>query len=184
MLISFRYTNSIWAFHLTEEHQHFHGSKCEAALQSTVVNAFFVELTITFISRIVALKTERMSNTNLVIMINSLTTVLLSLSGNFSFSSSFDCQITVQSRREDQLILLWVIKLICFSFYNLTAQDSSGGFFNPVLASALTLNCEGNDLFEHFIVYWVGSLIGGLMARYIHTTSLMRTDQKLRKKTD
>lgn len=106
MLISFRYTNSIWAFHLTEEHQHFHGSKCEAALQSTVVNAFFVELTITFISRIVALKTERMSNTNLVIMINSLTTVLLSLSGNFSFSSSFDCQITVQSRREDQLILL------------------------------------------------------------------------------
>jgi hypothetical protein len=45
------------------------------------------------------------------------------------------------------------------------AFDSSGGFFNPILASALTLNCAGNNLVEHFFVYWMASLTGSIIAR-------------------
>jgi len=48
------------------------------------------------------------------------------------------------------------------------ALDSSGGFFNPILASALTLNCKGNNFVEHFFVYWAGSLVGGVVARTLH----------------
>ncbi|KAI1290002.1 hypothetical protein HDE_08108 [Halotydeus destructor] len=50
----------------------------------------------------------------------------------------------------------------------LFAMDSSGGYFNPILASALTLNCKGNNFFEHLFVYWVASLTGGIIARTIH----------------
>lgn len=48
------------------------------------------------------------------------------------------------------------------------ALDSSGGFFNPILASALTLNCTGNSLIEHIFVYWLASLTGGIIARTMH----------------
>nr|ARX80212.1 aquaporin [Blomia tropicalis] len=49
----------------------------------------------------------------------------------------------------------------------LIALDTSGGYFNPVLASALTLNCDGNTLVEHIVVYWLGAMIGALLARYM-----------------
>ena len=48
------------------------------------------------------------------------------------------------------------------------ALDSSGGFFNPILASSLTLNCEGNNLIQHIFVYWLGSLAGGMIARTLY----------------
>lgn len=48
------------------------------------------------------------------------------------------------------------------------AFNSSGGFFNPILASALTLNCAGNNLMEHLFVYWLASLTGGIVARTLH----------------
>lgn len=36
------------------------------------------------------------------------------------------------------------------------------------MASALTLGCEGNTLIEHLLVYWIGSIVGGLAARALH----------------
>ncbi|XP_054157711.1 aquaporin-11-like [Oppia nitens] len=56
----------------------------------------------------------------------------------------------------------------------LYALTTTGGFFNPILASALTLNCKGNTLFEHLSVYWIGSLIGSLMARSVYMFILRR----------
>ena len=50
----------------------------------------------------------------------------------------------------------------------ISALNYSGGFFNPILASALTLNCRGNNLAEHIFVYWLASLAGGIVARTIH----------------
>jgi len=46
------------------------------------------------------------------------------------------------------------------------ALDTSGGFFNPILASALTLNCKGESQYEHFVVYWLGSFFGSIVARW------------------
>ncbi|XP_035209554.1 aquaporin-11-like [Stegodyphus dumicola] len=49
----------------------------------------------------------------------------------------------------------------------LAATSTTGGFFNPVLATALTLGCKGNTLMEHIVVYWIGSLVGGFIGRYL-----------------
>ena len=46
-------------------------------------------------------------------------------------------------------------------------MDTSGGFFNPILASALVLNCKGDNLTEHFVVYWLGSIFGSIIARWM-----------------
>ncbi|XP_054721192.1 aquaporin-11-like [Uloborus diversus] len=50
----------------------------------------------------------------------------------------------------------------------LAATSTTGGFFNPVLATALTLGCKGNTLVEHLVVYWIGCLVGGFMARIVY----------------
>ncbi|XP_013788340.1 aquaporin-11-like [Limulus polyphemus] len=60
----------------------------------------------------------------------------------------------------------------------LAALNTTGGFFNPILASALTLGCHGNTIIEHFIVYWIGALIGGLIARVLHQALEGTTKEK------
>jgi len=52
------------------------------------------------------------------------------------------------------------------------ALNTTGGYFNPIMASALTFGCEGNSLFEHLAVYWIGSLVGGIGARWCHKNFL------------
>lgn len=49
------------------------------------------------------------------------------------------------------------------------ALNTTGGYFNPIMASALTLNCKGNTLIEHLIVYWIGALTGGFIAKLMYT---------------
>ncbi|XP_064456807.1 aquaporin-11-like [Ornithodoros turicata] len=50
----------------------------------------------------------------------------------------------------------------------LAALTTTGGYFNPIMASALMLGCEGNTLMEHFLVYWLGALVGGFFGHYLH----------------
>jgi hypothetical protein len=38
------------------------------------------------------------------------------------------------------------------------AFDTSGGYLNPVLATALKFGCRGHTPVEHFIVYWLGEI--------------------------
>ncbi|RWS15048.1 aquaporin-12-like protein, partial [Dinothrombium tinctorium] len=75
--------------------------------------------------------------------------------------------VALESFRFPDKIAMWV-NAIATTILCRAALHTTGGFFNPILASALTLNCKGNNLFEHFTVYWVGALLGGLLARYIH----------------
>ncbi|XP_015789581.1 aquaporin-11 [Tetranychus urticae] len=131
------YIDFIWCFHLTPEHTELHTKRCQAALQTTVLKGFLVEMFITFVSRIVCLESFKL-NERLANYINSMVTVTLVLA----------------------------------------ALDTSGGFFNPILASALTLNCEGNDFLEHFLVYWVGALLGGLLARKLHLMNRQKGKMK------
>jgi len=49
-----------------------------------------------------------------------------------------------------------------------SACDYSGGYFNPVLATSLKLNCPGNTLSEHFIVYWFGSIAGSVASWWLY----------------
>lgn len=49
----------------------------------------------------------------------------------------------------------------------LLALPTTGGYFNPIMASALMLGCAGSTLGQHFGVYWGGALLGGFMGRYL-----------------
>lgn len=51
-------------------------------------------------------------------------------------------------------------------------MNTTGGFFNPILASALMIGCQGHTYLEHFQVYWIGALTGGLLARWMHLNVL------------
>lgn len=53
------------------------------------------------------------------------------------------------------------------------ALNTTGGYFNPIMASALAMGCEGNTLLEHLSVYWIGSLGGGIVARWCHQNFLV-----------
>ncbi|XP_017868390.1 PREDICTED: aquaporin-12 [Drosophila arizonae] len=44
------------------------------------------------------------------------------------------------------------------------AFNFSGGYFNPVLATALKWGCRGHSNLEHIIVYWIGACIGALLS--------------------
>ena len=51
---------------------------------------------------------------------------------------------------------------------NYAACDYSGGYFNPVLATSLKLNCRGNTFAEHFVVYWIGSIAGSVVSWWLY----------------
>lgn len=49
----------------------------------------------------------------------------------------------------------------------LAALTTTGGYFNPIMASALMLGCAGSTTTEHFAVYWAGALMGGFIGRWL-----------------
>lgn len=55
-----------------------------------------------------------------------------------------------------------------------SAFNYSGGYFNPVLATALKWGCSGHTNMEHIIVYWIGACAGAILSvpifkiKYIH----------------
>ncbi|XP_058984864.1 aquaporin-11-like [Musca domestica] len=44
------------------------------------------------------------------------------------------------------------------------AFNFSGGYFNPVLATALKWGCRGHTNLEHIIVYWIGACVGAILS--------------------
>jgi len=51
--------------------------------------------------------------------------------------------------------------LVCAAF------NTSGGYFNPVLATSLKFGCRGHTPMEHFVVYWLGASLGSLGSVYV-----------------
>lgn len=45
------------------------------------------------------------------------------------------------------------------------ALELSGGYFNPILASSLEFGCQGIDVYQHALVFWLGPLVGHVVAR-------------------
>lgn len=45
------------------------------------------------------------------------------------------------------------------------ALDTSGGYFNPILASSLEFGCKGTDFWQHLFVFWLGPIFGHVIAR-------------------
>ncbi|XP_022667030.1 aquaporin-11-like isoform X2 [Varroa jacobsoni] len=62
---------------------------------------------------------------------------------------------------------LWINSVVTVILC-LVGLNSTGGYFNGILASALMFGCGPHGYFEHFVVYWLGNLLGGFFARYLN----------------
>uniref|UniRef100_A0A4D5RB59 Aquaporin n=1 Tax=Scolopendra viridis TaxID=118503 RepID=A0A4D5RB59_SCOVI len=60
----------------------------------------------------------------------------------------------------------------------LAGLNYSGGYFNPVLATSLKYGCRGHNVLEFFLVYWIGSVTGCLVALYLYMFVVSRFTKK------
>lgn len=70
----------------------------------------------------------------------------------------------LERRKFSQRIISMTSSFICTVLVVL-ALELSGGYFNPVLASSLEYGCKGINFYQHAIVFWIGPLLGHIMAR-------------------
>ncbi|KAH8253725.1 hypothetical protein KR032_006631 [Drosophila birchii] len=59
---------------------------------------------------------------------------------------------------------LVVAVVYAFNYVLLAAFNFSGGYFNPVLATALKWGCRGHTHLVHIIVYWIGACAGAVLS--------------------
>ncbi|KAF4517700.1 hypothetical protein B566_EDAN016526 [Ephemera danica] len=54
------------------------------------------------------------------------------------------------------------------------AFDTSGGYFNPLLATGLKVGCRGHTFLQFLAVYWVGSTLGSAAATQVFKMQAVR----------
>ncbi|XP_033252199.1 aquaporin-11-like [Drosophila miranda] len=67
-----------------------------------------------------------------------------------------------------------LVMLLRFQLCPLAAFNFSGGYFNPVLTTALKWGCRGHTNFEHIIVYWIGACVGAVLSVPIYKLPIVR----------
>ncbi|KAK9883120.1 hypothetical protein WA026_001319 [Henosepilachna vigintioctopunctata] len=78
-----------------------------------------------------------------------------------------------------------IINALCSTIIVVAAFDTTGGYFNPALATSLKLGCEGNTFMEHFVTYWAGAIIGSVAAYYIfQSQKVQEYMEKVKPKTE
>lgn len=63
---------------------------------------------------------------------------------------------------------------LIITIYFLQAFQFSGGYFNPVLATALQWSCHGVNNIDHICVYWIGCCIGSIASIYVYRLPYVR----------
>lgn len=61
-----------------------------------------------------------------------------------------------------------------FNYFMFSALNYSGGYFNPVLATALKWGCSGHTNIEHIIVYWLGACTGAILSVPMYRMSAVK----------
>jgi aquaporin related protein len=61
-----------------------------------------------------------------------------------------------------------IAAIVCIAVH--AALGSSGGMYNPMLASVLVAGCKGHSLLEHVIIYWLGATCGAISTFWIYPT--------------
>ncbi|KAH8372836.1 hypothetical protein KR009_006114 [Drosophila setifemur] len=69
---------------------------------------------------------------------------------------------------------LVVAEVYAFNYALLAAFNFSGGYFNPVLATALKWGCRGHTNVEHIIVYWIGACAGAVLSVPVFKLGVVR----------
>ncbi|TMW53633.1 hypothetical protein DOY81_001270 [Sarcophaga bullata] len=88
--------------------------------------------------------------------------------------ATFLCRLTSRTLSAKDLKFGGVIDSFIGMCLVVPALDYTGGYFNPVLATALTFRCNGNTNLEHIIVYWIGTCTGATLSVYFFKVTAIR----------
>lgn len=70
----------------------------------------------------------------------------------------------LERNSSSQRMVSLVCSFLC-SILVVFALELSGGYFNPVLAASLEYGCKGIHVYQHVLVFWLGPLLGHVVAR-------------------
>ncbi|XP_062412899.1 aquaporin 12 [Sardina pilchardus] len=67
---------------------------------------------------------------------------------------------------------------LCLTFLSFAASGSSAGLVNPALAYAVTFNCPGFSFAQYALVYWLGPIVGMILAVFLYMGHVPRLFSK------
>lgn len=152
-LVTFSLVQLFWAMELVHTHKGKAFEECTADLQVPMCMGAFIEALGTCLCRLIA-RWLSFTENRFAGLINAVCTTIIVVAGEFLHN-------------QGHTIFLEFREKISSPFYTVPAFDTTGGYFNPALATSLKLGCEGNTFTEHLVTYWVGSIIGSVAAYYI-----------------
>ena len=92
------------------------------------------------------------------------------------------CRLVARALSDRQHRFAAAIDSFCGTSLVVAGFNYSGGYYNPMLASALKLGCRGHTVAEHLAVYWGAATVGALASTQLYPllrpTLTGRTDVK------
>nr|ARA90647.1 unorthodox aquaporin 12 [Amphibalanus improvisus] len=78
------------------------------------------------------------------------------------------CRLVARALDERQHRFAAAIDSFCATTLVIAGFNYSGGYYNPMLASALKLGCHGHTVTEHLAVYWGAATAGALLSTQLY----------------
>ncbi|XP_043227954.1 aquaporin-11-like [Amphibalanus amphitrite] len=78
------------------------------------------------------------------------------------------CRLVARALHERQHRFATAIDAFCATSLVVAGFNYSGGYYNPMLASALKLGCRGHTVAEHVAVYWCAATAGALLSTQLY----------------
>ena len=78
------------------------------------------------------------------------------------------CRLVARALSDRHHPFATAINSFCGTSLVVAGFDYSGGYYNPMLASALKLGCRGHTVAEHLAVYWGAATIGALASTELY----------------
>lgn len=85
-----------------------------------------------------------------------------------ALSATFTLHYQRWKRRSAPYLVAMVTVLM-----RMVSANKTGGFSNGMVASGLTLGCGTTSYLHHFLVYWVSTLTGGYVAKWLCDNSIL-----------
>lgn len=166
-----RYIQILWALEIVPTHKDRAFEDCTTDLQVPVIIGAFIECVATCICRVVSRVLGEL-NPRCSNLIDSFVGTSLVVAGEvIDLGNVIDMSDFHYFQRNTFILLL--------EFF--LAFSSSGGYFNPALATALKYGCLGTSVMEHVIVYWVGACAGSVASIRVYQHPMIQNFIKKQK---
>jgi len=78
------------------------------------------------------------------------------------------CRLLARALSDLEPRFATAINSLCGTLLVIVGLNYSGGYYNPMLASALKLGCVGHSVAEHLAVYWGAACLGAIASTHLY----------------